>query len=655
MRFDPTQVPTFPVEIDQSHPLAQGLLSLFVPALGLLDLVTGLPWIPSNSPQLGGCSYGQGLYLPANGTGVSQPGYTSQPLQAWQQPVNIGLFAVGYFENIGEGNYPAFIGLNGVNVYAATVGSPVNFIFQTLSGNEIVIPQTAPIATAMVGTTGPNGSGFTVAGVGGGGQYGGSVTYPSNTTLGFGGGTASNGAVLIAGGFFNASSGALSNAASWLQAEPFAMLRPIRRRTYFVPASSGASLSVAGRVAPFVASVGLKFGASASIQAASPPPSADVALVPQVQATIAGAVHPFGGSIAQEASATAAIAGASAKPSAALALAAHVETTIVGIERELFAAIDLNTGNAAFIEIAGALPPFRSSIAGVVSVSASVAGRATPPQGDIAALLSAAMSVAGRVYGPSANVRLSAGVTATMDIAAILAPLSSAIAITPAVPSSRIIRVQPVVRETSPLGAAPIAFWSQRAAGDVDTFSVDFSPLLAAGEALTGTPAITVPTGDLTVADVTVSGSIVSLTISGTGTQGNYSSLLIDVTTTSERTISLTGLVVTGAFLPAMPNPQMGAMLMVSPAFGPRAAGDADIYAADFSPWLDAGETIVGCSVSALTGDLAVSEASYAGSIVTWQASGSGTPGAWTAFLAVVQTSAGRTLGLYCGVRTARG
>ena len=245
--------------------------------------------------------------------------------------------------------------------------------------------------------------------------------------------------------------------------------------------------------------------------------------------------------------------------------------------------------------------------------------------------------------------------TASIDIAALLAPASAAIAITPSVPSSRIIRVRPVVRDTSPFNAAPVAFWSQRAAGDVDTFSVDFSPLLAAGEALTGAPVVTVPTGDLTVADVSASGSVVSLTVSGTGTQGNYSSILIESETTSERTISLTGIVVTGAFLPAMPNPDMGAMLLVSPVFGPRAAGDADIYAADFSPWLDAGETIVGCSVSALTGDLAVSEASYAGSIVTWQASGSGTPGAWTAFLAIVQTSAGRTLGLYCGVRTARG
>ena len=245
--------------------------------------------------------------------------------------------------------------------------------------------------------------------------------------------------------------------------------------------------------------------------------------------------------------------------------------------------------------------------------------------------------------------------TASIDIAALLAPASAAIAITPSVPSSRIIRVRPVVRDTSPFNAAPVAFWSQRAAGDVDTFSVDFSPLLAAGEALTGAPVVTVPTGDLTVADVSASGSVVSLTVSGTGTQGNYSSILIESETTSERTIALTGMVVTGAFLPSLPNPDMGAMLRVSPVFGPRAAGDADIYAADFSPWLDAGETIIGCSVSALTADLAVSQASYAGSIVTWQASGSGTPGAWTAFLAIVQTSAGRTLGSYFGVFTSSG
>ena len=648
--FDPTQVPTFPVEIDWSHPLAAGLSGVYLPAIVPFNLVNNSPLAVNTAGSIGGTKWGPGSsaqltdsYVPVwqqtatnccvwfgNLTSLSANANFFQGIYA--QPDTSPYATYGFSANASNGTiygqWNTVGSFNGVDAtYSASLGNQclaVNWVTQ-----EIGVFVNGALDGGMAGGYGP--------------------TYSSTSSWEIGGPGSYTAAAL------NYARDLPPSLLAWLASEPFAMLRPVRRRTYFVPASSGASLSVAGRVAPFVASVGLKFGASASIQAASPPFFADVALAPQVQATIAGAVHPFDSSIAQEASASAAIAGASAKPSAAFALAAQVETTIAGIERELSAAIDLNTGNAAFIEVSGALPPFRSSIAEVVSASASVAGSVIPPQGDIAALLSAAMSVASHVYGPSANVRLSAGVTATMDIAAILGPLSSAIAITPAVPSSRIIRAQPVVRETSPLGAAPIAFWSQRAAGDVDTFSVDFSPLLAAGEALTGTPAVTVPTGDLTIADVTMSGSTVSFTISGAGTQGNYSSILIEAATTSERTIALTGMVVTGAFLPSLPNPDMGAMLRVSPVFGPRAAGDADIYAVDFSPWLDVGETITGCTVSALTADLAVSQASYAGSIVTWQASGSGTPGAWTAFLAIVQTSAGRTLGLYCGVRTARG
>ncbi len=518
MRFDPTQVPTFPVEIGGELPAS----TVYVPGISLRDLGGVFPPLVARSlATIAGSSYGPALTSNSTGNDNSTGAavVTGNYLGNIGQEVTIfwagdqnstpgntagsDIFGIGY-DSTSNAPYHAFaLAMDNAFNIQAICGIGSNYYAFTSS-----VVWAAARRQTWVGTV----------------QMGGNINLYQNgvligTTTGVPSGTfaTSTTSALRLG---NYSEGGYSNANNavagfsngiWtpaqvaqFAAEPFAMLRPVRRRTYFVPASSGASLSVAGRVAPFSGAIGLRFGASASIQAAA-------------------------------------------------------------------------------------------------------------------------------------------------------APASGAIAITPSVPSSRLIRPQPVVRDASALGAAPVAFWSQRAAGDVDTFSVDFSPLLAAGEALTGAPVVTVPTGDLTVADVSESGSVVSLTVSGTGTQGNYSSILIESETTSERTIALTGMVVTGAFLPSLPNPDMGAMLRVSPVFGPRAAGDADIYAVDFSPWLDAGETIVGCSVSALTGDLAVSEASYVGSIVTWQASGSGTPGAWTAFLAVVQTSAGRTLNLYCGVRTARG
>lgn len=233
--FDPTQVPTVPVEVDWGHALAQGLLALIIPGIGPVDLVTGLPWTPRNNPQLAGCSYGTGLYLPANGSGATQPDYHSQPLQSWQQPTNVGVFCVGYFENIGENNYPSLFGAYDI-VQIQTGGNPtVNFGVSGLGSNSVAIQQNAPIATAVVGFSGPSGTGLIVAGVGSGGTYGGTPTYSSTTYLYLGSGTASNGAVLVSGGFFNADYPQLPNAADWLQAEPFAMLRPLIRRKYYLP------------------------------------------------------------------------------------------------------------------------------------------------------------------------------------------------------------------------------------------------------------------------------------------------------------------------------------------------------------------------------------------------------------------------------------
>ena len=73
MRFDPTQVPTFPVEIDWSHPLANGVQGFWLPGLPPPQDLTGR--YPSQGlmtiagatyyPQIGGTPIGPAYYSPS--------------------------------------------------------------------------------------------------------------------------------------------------------------------------------------------------------------------------------------------------------------------------------------------------------------------------------------------------------------------------------------------------------------------------------------------------------------------------------------------------------------------------------------------------------------------------------------------------------------
>ena len=73
MRFDPTQVPTSPVEIDWSHPLAEGLQGFWLPGLPPPKDLTGR--YPSRGlmtiagatyyPQIGGTPIGPAYYSPS--------------------------------------------------------------------------------------------------------------------------------------------------------------------------------------------------------------------------------------------------------------------------------------------------------------------------------------------------------------------------------------------------------------------------------------------------------------------------------------------------------------------------------------------------------------------------------------------------------------
>ena len=603
--FDPTQVPTFPVEIDWSHPLADGLLSLFIPGNGMVDLVTGLPWTPQDNPQLGGCMYGPGLYLPANGSGVTQPSYNSPVLQAWQQPLNIGLFAVGYFEGIGESNYPTIITVNGVGASLATTGSPVDFTMGTLSGNGISISQSSPIATAMVGTTGPGGSGFTVAGVGSGGQYGGTPTYSSTTTVNLGGGNASNGAVLVAGGFFNATNSPLAFAADWLRVEPFAMLRPVRRRTYFVPASAPSSNIGASLVATSSLSASLR-GIGAI--------RASAAATSQVTSSLKG-VGTVGASLAGSSQVSASTLGAGK----------------LGADLLATSALSASTRGAGSL---------KASLIGSSALSAAAHG-----VGTIGAHLAATSTLSSGWLVPST---LGASLVATSALSV------SFVGAFPILPG-RSISVLPSIRfivAPVPIPIPGLQFrvptFSPRAPNDVDFFTVDLGET---GSSLIGTPAVTVPTGDLTIAGVTVSGSQVTFTVSGPGTPAAYSQLAI-AWQTGNGAFSQTFQVLTNGFVAAIPVNSPAGILLPAPFFGSRATGDVSYFQLDMTGIVPAGAAITSAIVSCPTGDMTVGAVLSTATSVAWEGSGSGTIGQASGFAVQVALSTGAQLTFFAAIET---
>jgi hypothetical protein len=73
--------------------------------------------------------------------------------------------------------------------------------------------------------------------------------------------------------------------------------------------------------------------------------------------------------------------------------------------------------------------------------------------------------------------------------------------------------------------------FTARAAGDSDVFYLDCSAQLAPGETLSGVPAVSVTTGDLTVTGISLSGTVLAVGLSGAGTPGAYSLIAVSVTT----------------------------------------------------------------------------------------------------------------------------
>ena len=296
--FDPTQVPTSPVEIDWSHPLAEGLVCCVIPGVSLVDLAGSTIFNPGTNPTIGGAPRGPSLYYSAT-TQTAPYAPVTQKLQL--QTVSLvwrGALIGGVASNFGllgsatgnPGSAPA-APYNPWEVYSSTYSGGIETFGVIAAANGAYGGATfnypEPLGTAVsvlcaFDMTGTN----SVTAYANGTQQSltysnpipsGTYTYTGSEIIYVGGDWREAGAATEQGLIYNRLLGARE--AAWLTAEPFAMLRPVRRRTYFVPASSGATFSASIRAPRAFASVQFSAGESQTVAAAAKPARASIAAV----------------------------------------------------------------------------------------------------------------------------------------------------------------------------------------------------------------------------------------------------------------------------------------------------------------------------------------------------------------------------------------
>ena len=595
--FDPRYVPTVPVELDRSHPLALGLVALYIPfsAQGAIDFTGfGAPMVPSNFSNggyVGGSAYGPGL---GQSPSIANPGVVqaqmSAPVSPMAQTCNSSgtiLISGTFFATEVGSQYPQIGGFasttNSCSIQSATGVSPVQYVGAAPSGNSFTITSAASPFNAVIGmdwlsTGSTNGI---LNGVYSGSQYGGTIGFLSSSLVSLGGGNASNGLVVEHLAVWNFQGIDFL----WACAEPFAMLRPTRRRTYFVPASAPSSNIGASLVATSSLSASLR-GIGAI--------RASAAATSQVTSSLKG-VGTVGASLAGISQVSASTLGAGKLGADLLATSALSASTrgIGTISAHLAATSSLSS--AWFI-----LPNIGASLAATSALSVSFVG--------------AFPILPGRSISVLPSIRF------------IVAPVPIPI---------------PGLQFRVPT-------FSPRAPNDVDFFTVDLGET---GSSLIGTPAVTVPTGDLTIAGVTVSGSQVTFTVSGPGTPAAYSQLAI-AWQTGNGAFSQTFQVLTNGFVAAIPVNSPAGILLPAPFFGSRATGDVSYFQLDMTGIVPAGAAITSAMVSCPTGDMTVGAVLWTATSVAWEGSGAGTIGQASGFAVQVAISTGAQLTFFAAIET---
>lgn len=242
-------VPVGAVDVDESHPLATGLVSFYVPKLGLHDLgPAGVKLTAASGWGAVASSRGGGQ----KGATTSQQASVTTPLSQ-QIPLPLSVFWHGDPVATSTGNCTYFgTGLNSAaspfvawEVGASGTGTTAQYnintagSFNAISGGTM--PTNKPFSLGMA----VSGSGWRaymsgrVDGTPQGGQSNPSYTGTYSTTIGTYAGATTRvpGKITNAAGLWRR---VLTDSDfAWLEAEPFAFLQVIQRRQYYLPAGGG--------------------------------------------------------------------------------------------------------------------------------------------------------------------------------------------------------------------------------------------------------------------------------------------------------------------------------------------------------------------------------------------------------------------------------
>ena len=247
------QVPQHAVEIDFDHPQARGLVGLYIPGgrSGFRDLCSiGPALTPHTAGTFGQSSLGPGLNCNANSSGASS---SVRPTQYEFASTNAAVVHLGYhLATQATGSDSPIVALN-----RSGGGSPYYpwnlALFNNANGITFECSAGGPFNTAVLADIGinslavtfgtQNGNSVTMYKNGtslGGGSLTSAITYYSDDLFEIGVNTAYqtryyNGISLAAWVYNTGSVQMPASTVAWLAREPFAMLRPVVRRSYCIP------------------------------------------------------------------------------------------------------------------------------------------------------------------------------------------------------------------------------------------------------------------------------------------------------------------------------------------------------------------------------------------------------------------------------------
>ncbi len=250
--WSPQRVPTVQVEIDWSHPLARGLVGLYVPggAKGLVDLCGIGPRLAPMSGLAGVADSGVGPGLNCVGASTGAQGVTRFTGYEFTTQ-NVAVFHVGWHFGV-NGSFSALL------IGCATGGAPAYGLDLADSNTSARLVLASWATTVVIGNIGIGrqtvGATFTCAGsapyvgyLNGKALVSGTTavtasTYDSGSreVIGTLGGASRNLNMIALGEFiYNTGTAPMTaDLIAWLHNEPFAMLRPVAKRTYGIIAAA---------------------------------------------------------------------------------------------------------------------------------------------------------------------------------------------------------------------------------------------------------------------------------------------------------------------------------------------------------------------------------------------------------------------------------